>query len=139
MSCITPLRAGVITVLVAGAVSALASLLAQTLGPYWAGVLTSPPLLAAAVALELHRQGCTLRVQDFLRGYTIGLIGRSVFAVLIGILLVPQGLLFAVTTALTAALLLSWGGLTWMQWRSRLILSRSASLGTTGASGSDRL
>lgn len=138
-SCITPLRAGVITVLVAGAVSALASLLAQTLGPYWAGVLTSPPLLAAAVALELHRQGCTLRVQDFLRGYTIGLIGRSVFAVLIGILLVPQGLLFAVTTALTAALLLSWGGLTWMQWRSRLILSRSASLGTTGASGSDRL
>lgn len=133
-SCITPLRAGVITVLVAGAVSALASLLAQTLGPYWAGVLTSPPLLAAAVALELHRQGCTMRVQDFLRGYTMGLVGRSVFAALFGALLMPRGLSLALTTALAAALLLGWGGLAWMQWRGRLILLRSASLGTPGPS-----
>lgn len=127
-SCISPLRAGVTTVLVSGAVSALASLLAQSLGPYWAGVLTSPPLLAAAVALELHRQGCTVQIQDFLRGYTMGLVGRSVFAALFGALLLPRGLPFALATALAAALLLGWGSLAWMQWRGRLIRLRSASL-----------
>lgn len=81
------LRAGVMTVLVSGMVSALASLSAQELGPHWAGAMTSPPLLAAAVVLELHRQGCPVRVQDFLRGYTAGLVGRSVFVAVFGALL----------------------------------------------------
>jgi hypothetical protein len=120
----TALRAGVMTVLVSGAVSAAASLSAQVLGPQWAGVLTSPPLLAAAVVLELHRQGCPARVQDFLRGYTTGLVGRSVFVAVFGALLVPKGLATALTAALAVALLLGWSSLAWMQWRSRLATVR---------------
>jgi hypothetical protein len=122
----TALRAGVMTVLVSGAVSAVASLSAQALGPQWAGVLTSPPLLAAAVVLELHRQGCPARVQDFLRGYTAGLLGRSVFVAVFGALLVPQGLASALGVAVAVALLLGWVSLAWMQWRSRLALIRRA-------------
>ena len=53
-------RAGLMTAAVSGAVSALASLLAPQVTPAVAGALTSPPLLAAAVAWELHRQGLSL-------------------------------------------------------------------------------
>lgn len=120
------LRAGVMTVLVSGMVSALASLSAQELGPHWAGALTSPPLLAAAVVLELHRQGCPVRVQDFLRGYTAGLVGRSVFVAVFGALLAPGGLASALAASVTVALLLAWGSLAWMRRRGRL-----ANIGST--------
>lgn len=123
---ITPWRAGATTVLVSGAVTALASLLAQLLGPFWAGVLTSLPVLAGAILLELHRQGCSMRVQEFLRGYTMGLLGRSVFVVVFGVLLVPLGLPFAMTAAVAAALLLGWTSLTWMRWRDRLMRPSTA-------------
>lgn len=118
---VTSMRAGLITVLVSGSVSALASLLAQSVGAYWAGVMTSLPLLAAAVVLELHRQGCSVRVDDFLQGYTVGLFGRSVFVALLGALLVPKGLPLALVAALGAALLLGWCSLAWMRWRGRLM------------------
>jgi hypothetical protein len=39
----TALRSGAMTVAVSGTVTAVASLLAQALGPQWAGLLTSPP------------------------------------------------------------------------------------------------
>lgn len=110
-------RAMFVTMLVSGLVSTGASLAAPAVGPVCAGLLTSPPLLAAAVVLELHRQGCPMRVQDFLRGYIAGLIGRSVFVAVFGALLVVAGLSVAVPAALAAAL--STGGLTflWMQRR----------------------
>ena len=116
------LRAGVMTVLTAGVVTALASLSAQALGPQWAGVMTSLPLLAAAVVLVLHREGCAVQVQDFLRGYTAGLVGRSVFVAVFGALLATRGLALALATALAVALTLGWGTLAWMQWRGRLAI-----------------
>ena len=95
-----------LTAAVSGLVSSLTSLLAPQLGPTWAGLLTSPPLLAAALALQLHRPGCSGCVLLFLRGYTAGLIGRSVFVVLFAALLVPHGLIAAVLLGGTAAALL---------------------------------
>ena len=101
------------TVGVAGLVSLLTSLLALRVGPLWAGVLSSPPLLAAAVALELHRQGCTTSVLQFLRGYTAGLIGRSVFVAVFGVTLQPLGLLTALAVATGLALAIGWGIAAW--------------------------
>jgi hypothetical protein len=118
------MRAGLATVLVAGSVSAIASLSAQALGPKWAGILTSPPLLAAAVVLELHRQGCPRQVQDFLRGYTSGLLGRSAFVAVFGAMVAPLGWFCAVWVALLVALAMGWANVIWMQRRSR---SRSPS------------
>jgi hypothetical protein len=112
------------TVLVAAAVSALSSLLAPALGPLWAGALTSPPLLAAAVVWEVHRQGCAARVLDFLRGYTAGLLGRTLFVAVFGVLLAPHGLAVALAASLGLALVLGWATHVWMHWRSSLDIIR---------------
>jgi len=121
------LRAATATALVSGAVSALACLSAQAVGPQWAGALTSPPLLAAAVALELHRQGCAVRVRDFLRGYIAGLVGRSVFVAVFGGLLIPLGLVWALSASVAVALLLGLCTLRWMQWRQHVLVAAASS------------
>jgi hypothetical protein len=114
-------RAGLVTAAVSGAVSAQASLLAPQVAPAVPGALTSPPLLAAAVAWELHRQDCRARVLDFLRGYTAGLVGRRAFVALFGALLAPAGLL----PALSLALVLAWGTGLWMKWWSRVARAKA--------------
>lgn len=91
------------TALAAGAVTALASAAARSLGPEAAGWLSSPPLLAAAVAIELHRRDSALAVREFLRGYTAGLVLRSLFAALFGALVVPAGLAAALVLSLAVA------------------------------------
>jgi hypothetical protein len=112
-------QAGLMTAAVSGAVSALASLLAPQVTPVVAGALTSPPLVAAAVAWELHRRGCPARVLDFLRGYTAGLVGRCAFVALFGALLAPAGLLPALAAAVVLVLALAWVTGVWMKWRAR--------------------
>lgn len=124
----SPVRTAVITVLVTAVMSTLSSLLARPIGAYWAGVLCSMPLLAAAVALALHRPGGMLQVRDFLRGYTAGLVGRSVFVALFGMLLKPQGLAVALPAALATTLLMSWLSLSWLRWHSRLAALAGAGL-----------
>ena len=114
------LRAGLVTVWTAGVVSGLASLSAKALGPQWAGMLSSLPLVAAAIVFELHRTGCNAQVQDFLRGYIAGLFHRSAFCAVFSLLLVSQALLAALAAALTVTLLLGWGSLAWAQRRSWL-------------------
>ena len=104
----------------AGAVSAMASLLAPQLTAAAAGALTSPPLLAVATAWKLHRQGFPARVLDFLRGYTAGLVGRCAFVALFGALLVPVGLLPALAAAMSLVLALAWGTGVWIKLRSRV-------------------
>lgn len=94
------------TALAAGAVTALASAAAQGLGPEATGWLTSPPLLAAVIAADLHRPGVAQPVREFLRGYTAGLAARSVFVAAFGALVVPAGLWAALALAALAALLL---------------------------------
>lgn len=99
-------RGWLVTALVSGLVSAISSGAAGPLGPFWAGVLTSPPLLAAAVALELHRQARRIDpVATFLEGYLTGLVGRGMFAALWGLLVQPLGVALAFTVALAVSLL----------------------------------
>ena len=111
------LRAGLVTVWAAGGVSGLASLSAKALGPQWAGMLSSLPLVAAAIVFELHRPGCPAQVQAFLRGYIAGLFHRSAFCAVFSLLLVSQGLLAALAAALAVTLPLGWGSLAWAQRR----------------------
>lgn len=94
---VTALSAGLVSVLAAGAASHLPA--------FSAGLLTSPPLLAACVALELHRQtrdGGAARA--FLAGYIAGLLGRSCFGLAVAVLIVPLGPLLAFTAAVAVCL-----------------------------------
>lgn len=88
-----------LTAVVAGAVSGLAMLFAPTVGPFWAGVIASPPLIAAAVAAHQHAFGSMAGVRRFLRGYVAGLQGRAVFAAGFALLLDPAGIIAAALLA----------------------------------------
>jgi len=99
----TPLRHEIgLTAAVAGTVSGAVALAAPQVGAFWAGVLASPPLIAAAVAM--HQQVCDGQpaVRRFLRGYVAGLIGRAVFGICFALLVAPLGLLQATATAVLA-------------------------------------
>jgi hypothetical protein len=89
-----------LTAAVSGLVSGVTALAAPEVGPFWAGVLASPPLIAAAVAVHLHAAARTEgAVARFLRGYAAGLIGRSGFAALFAALLAPTGVVAAAVVA----------------------------------------
>ncbi|MCZ8111068.1 MAG: hypothetical protein ACK5Y8_15125 [Betaproteobacteria bacterium] len=91
---------------VSGLVSALAALLAGEVGPFWTGVLISPPLLAAAAAVELHRRPAGAEdALGFLHGYVAGLLARGVFLAAFGALLLPAGAAAAFGTALALTVL----------------------------------
>lgn len=76
-----------LTSLSAGAVSAAVALAAPQAGPFWAGVLASPPLVVAAVAITQHLGGGGGAATPFLRGYVGGLLGRVTFGLLLALLL----------------------------------------------------
>jgi hypothetical protein len=100
-----PRQGWLTTAAVSGLVSALAAALAGAVGPFWAGVLTSPPLLAAAVAVVLHaRPRGAAEALRFLHGYTAGLLGRGLFVAAFGALVVVTGTLPAFGAALAIAL-----------------------------------
>jgi hypothetical protein len=93
---------------VSGAVSALVSFGASHIAAFWVGWLSSPPLIAGLVAVQLHRAAGAGAVAVFLRGYVGGLIGRSAFAALFGALLARCGLFEAGAAALVLAAALGW-------------------------------
>lgn len=80
-----------LTAAVSGAVSGAVALLAPSVGAYWAGVLASPPLIAAAVAMREHLQREPCGVRAFLHGYVGGLIGRSGYGAVFALLVVSAG------------------------------------------------
>jgi hypothetical protein len=80
-----------VTALVSGIVSGAVAMLAPALGAFWAGVLASPPLIAAAVAMHQHAFSGSRSIRPFLRGYVLGLIGRVAFGASFAVLLVPFG------------------------------------------------
>jgi hypothetical protein len=106
---------------VAGAVSGAVALAVPQLGPFWAGVLASPPLIAAAVAMRQHAIGGADAAAPFLRGYVSGLLGRIAFIAVFALLL--QWL------PLPAAAVLAFGfgcGLTWTTERSARLRALTA-------------
>lgn len=99
----SPLRHEIgLTAVVAGTVSGAVALAAPQVGPFWAGVLASPPVIAAAVAM--HQQVCDGQpaTRRFLRGYVAGLVGRAVFGICFAMLIAPLGLLQATAAAVLA-------------------------------------
>ncbi|MCA3253226.1 MAG: hypothetical protein ACK5UM_09160 [Pseudomonadota bacterium] len=95
--------------LVSGLVSALAAVVAVDVGPFWTGLLISPPLLAATVAVELHRRpGGAEDTLGFLHGYVAGLLVRGLFVAAFGALLLPAGTTAAFATALALTVLAGW-------------------------------
>lgn len=67
-------------------------------------MLTSPPLLAAAVAVELHRRASVGETLAFLRGYAAGLLGRGLFVATFGALVPAAGAASAFAVALLVSL-----------------------------------
>lgn len=90
------------TAIVSGFVSGAVALAAPSLSAFWAGVLASPPLIAAAVAVHQHAFVGHASVQRFLRGYVAGLLGRAVFAAAFALLIVRLGAATASLVAIAA-------------------------------------
>lgn len=93
-----------ITAGVSGVVSGITAVAAPQVGAFWSGVLASPPLIAAAVAVHLQLVGTRGdgALPRFLRGYAAGLIGRCSFAAAFGLML-AAGSISAATLVATAA------------------------------------
>lgn len=87
---------------VSGLVSGAVALLAPSVGAYWAGVLASPPLIAAAVAMREHGRREHHGVRAFLHGYVGGLVGRCGYGAVFALLLVSTGTLAAAMLATLA-------------------------------------
>lgn len=91
---------------VSSPMSGTTALAAPEVGPFWAGVPASTPLIAAAVALALHVTAPPRGdggVARFLRGYAAGLIGRRGSCALCAALLAPPGVIAAVLIATAIA------------------------------------
>ena len=81
-----------LTAAVSAGVSAAVGLCAPHAGAYWAGMLASPPLLAAVVAMHHQLFLGPRAVGEFMRGYAAGLFGRAVFGVAFALLVATAGL-----------------------------------------------
>ena len=91
-----------LTALVAGGVSGAVALAAPQVGAFWAGVIASPPLIAAVIAVHQHAFDGQPAAQRFLRGYVGGLLGRAAFGAGFACLVTPLG---PIAAALAAAAL----------------------------------
>lgn len=114
-----PSRELLLTAIVSGAVSGIVSLAAPGAGPFWAGVLASPPLIAAVVAMHQHAHSGHPSVRRFLRGYVAGLLGRAVFAAGFA-LFVQSGLPTATLLATAAASACTAFSLRWSIYQKRM-------------------
>ena len=81
-----------VTAGVAGLVSGAVSVLAISVGSFWAGMMASPPLIAAAMAMHEHLRREHQDVRDFMRGYVGGLIGRGGYGAVFALLVGPLGI-----------------------------------------------
>ena len=91
-----------LTALISGGISGVVAVSAPVVGPFWAGVMASPPLIAAIVAMREHTCVGHVSVRRFLRGYVAGLMGRAVFGAGFALLLAPIGLTGAALLAIAA-------------------------------------
>lgn len=70
----------------AGLVSGAVSWGAGELGAFWSGLCASAPLVAAVLAVRLHREAGSRAATLFLRGYLDGIAGRSCLLALFALL-----------------------------------------------------
>lgn len=100
-----PAWSTLLTVAAAGLVTAAVAWSLPQLGAFWAGVLASPPLLAAIVASQQQRCAGCRGAQAFLSGYLDGLPGRAAFAASLAMLAETLALPLVFGIALVAGLL----------------------------------
>ena len=84
-----PRRSMATPALLAGSLTALAATAGPALGSFATGVLSSLPVISAAVAMVEHAQGGHRAATSFLRGYTWGLFGKAAFGAVF-VLLAPR-------------------------------------------------
>lgn len=91
----------------AGALTAIATLLGPALGGFAAGLLSSLPLITGPVAMAEHARGGHRAAAHFLRGYVGGLFCKAAFGALFVLLAPRTGALAALSLAGACACLLS--------------------------------
>jgi hypothetical protein len=106
-------------------VSGAVALAAPEVGPFWAGVLASPPLIAGVIAIRQHTVDGAPAAAAFLRGYVAGLVGRigfgGAFATLPLLLPVP----LAALLAFGAGCLLTLASMRWLGRRAVPVIQRA--------------
>lgn len=93
-----------LTAMVSGALTVWVAALAGACDPFWAGVLAALPIISAAALVVLHQTGTLDDVRHFLRGYVLGLIGKSAFGLAFAIVVLPQGIGAALVAAVVAGI-----------------------------------
>jgi len=106
-----------LTAAVSGLVSGGVALAAPQVGGFWAGVLASPPLIAAAVAMHQHAFEGNLSVRRFLRGYVAGLLGRAMFGAAFALLIAGFGTTAAALAAAAAGCVFTIATMRVCSWR----------------------
>jgi len=81
----------VLTAVTAGLVSVVVGRIADSAGPFTAGLFASLPLMAAFVVSRIGGPGRDPAVTGFAAGYLQGLHGRCVFALVFSLLIGPAG------------------------------------------------
>lgn len=112
------------TATVAGVVSLVVAFAAHALGPFWAGLLASLPVIAGASLVNQHLTATHADIQRFLRGYVAGLLGKAMFAVTFALLVVQIGVAGTLAMALAVGLATSVGAarsLVWLDRRPQLM------------------
>lgn len=100
-----------LSAVLAGCVSAGVSLAAQSLGAFWAGLLSALPLISACAMVHLRRAGGPGEVARFVAGYVPGVLAKALFLFAFATVLPPLGLpvalVLATATGAAGALLLA--------------------------------
>jgi uncharacterized membrane protein (GlpM family) len=108
------------TAVMAGLVSVVATLVARTAGPFWAGVTAALPVISAAALVHQHLTASHDDIRRFLRGYVAGLSGKAVFALVFAAAVIGIGAPAAVAVAVVAGVAVSLAavrGLSWFEAR----------------------
>jgi hypothetical protein len=91
-----------LSALLAGVVSAGVALVAQMVGAFWAGMLSSLPIISACAMLHLRLAGGSGDVTRFVTGYLPGLLAKAVFVFAFALLAPRLGSLAALGLAMVA-------------------------------------
>jgi hypothetical protein len=86
----------------AGAISALVSVLAVHVGPFWSGLLSTLPIISACAMVHLRLAGGAGDVTRFVTGYVPGLLAKALFLFVFALVAPALGALLAVALALAA-------------------------------------
>ena len=97
-----------LSALLAGVVSAVVSLLAARVGPFWSGMLSSLPLISACALIHLRLAGGAGDVASFVAGYLRGIVAKALFIVVFALLVSPLGAPPALGLALAAGAAGAW-------------------------------